>query len=219
MNSYIALGTLYVGIDGAAITDYVKVNSVDWDGDCTINFHTETPILNWNDDLTENENISFVVLTDLTKAAALGDYSFAAGYATKTSTNNQFVVGQYNTDNEDALFIVGKGSSTKRENALEVLANGDVKATGNLYENGLTLSEKYQFKNRIGQETIVNYGTPFSTTEVTPTTELYFNTNLSVEEVKQLLAPLPFDAYVPTSSADCGNVEVFYDEGGLESES
>lgn len=64
-----------------------------------------------------------------TKANA--HYSHAAGLRTVTSKEGQTVVGQYNKENKDALFIVGNGTSnTDRHNALEVLADGRVFVNG-----------------------------------------------------------------------------------------
>ena len=52
---------------------------------------------------------------------ALHSYSHTSGLGTKSSRNAQTVVGQYNLDNEDALFIVGSGTnSNTRRNAIEV---------------------------------------------------------------------------------------------------
>lgn len=67
--------------------------------------------------------------------------SFVTGQYNQTSAPVQTVVGIYNADNPDALFIVGNGTSTEeddRGNALEVLKDGTVSAEkmqGNLYGN------------------------------------------------------------------------------------
>ena len=56
--------------------------------------------------------------------------SHASGEGTRTSRSNQTVVGLYNTDNTNALFIVGNGSTLAvRSNAFEVLTNGTAEAT------------------------------------------------------------------------------------------
>ncbi len=75
------------------------------------------------------------------QTSANGRYSHAEGYKTRTtmdnthasgestiaSAKNQFVVGQYNKENPDALFIVGNGTSEEnRSNAFEVLKDGRI---------------------------------------------------------------------------------------------
>lgn len=58
---------------------------------------------------------------------AIGQNSHAEGYYTKALENYQHVSGKYNTDNSDALFIIGNGTSdVNRKNALEVLADGTI---------------------------------------------------------------------------------------------
>ena len=76
---------------------------------------------------------------------ANGRYSHAEGYKTQTTTDNthasgectiattknQFVIGQFNKINPNALLIVGNGSSEEsRSNAFEVLKDGSILAAG-----------------------------------------------------------------------------------------
>ena len=63
---------------------------------------------------------------------AKGDASHAGGRGTIASANYQTVIGTYNVQDDDALFIVGNGTSnTSRSNALVVKTNGDVYINGN----------------------------------------------------------------------------------------
>jgi len=53
--------------------------------------------------------------------------SSASGLGTRTSADNQTVVGQYNSDDSNALYIVGNGSSnSNRSNAFTVSNTGEV---------------------------------------------------------------------------------------------
>lgn len=70
-----------------------------------------------------------------TNASALASSSF--GYGTKATGVAQTVIGKFNQENEEALFIVGNGTFTNdKRNALEVLKTGDVTINGNLTVNG-----------------------------------------------------------------------------------
>ena len=70
--------------------------------------------------------------------------SFAHGRAVCAKVDNQFVVGQYNKDNANALFVVGNGeSSSERNNALEVLKDGRVKNYSTPTEDTDLTSKKY----------------------------------------------------------------------------
>lgn len=70
---------------------------------------------------------------------AFGEYSIALGQDTKATAPNQTVVGQYNAENNDALFIVGDGTSeSARSNAFEVLKNNTAKVKNLIVENNLT---------------------------------------------------------------------------------
>lgn len=56
---------------------------------------------------------------------ALGDYSHAGGLGTIATADNQTAIGQYNTEDANALFIVGNGTSdTDRKNAFVVHKDG-----------------------------------------------------------------------------------------------
>jgi hypothetical protein len=56
---------------------------------------------------------------------ATGNYSHAAGEGTKATVNAQTVVGKYNAEDADALFIVGNGeSASKPSNAFVVKKDG-----------------------------------------------------------------------------------------------
>lgn len=66
-----------------------------------------------------------------------GAHAHAAGYYTKATISNQFVVGQYNDENSDALFVVGNGSSNdSRSNALEVCSDGSLILGSTIIKNG-----------------------------------------------------------------------------------
>ena len=78
---------------------------------------------------------------------ASGENSSASGYGTIASAKNQFVVGKYNKEDEDALFIIGNGSSsTKRGNALLVKNDG-------VLEAGI-ISSQYTYSTFISSEDI-----------------------------------------------------------------
>ena len=65
-----------------------------------------------------------------TNTVASGHSSHASGYGTRATATAQTVVGKNNKENNDALFIVGNGSSSadaNRKNAFEVLLNGNIK--------------------------------------------------------------------------------------------
>jgi hypothetical protein len=64
---------------------------------------------------------------------ASGGASHAAGTGTKAKSANQTVVGQYNADDADALFIVGSGDSdSQRKNAFAVRKDGKITSNGNV---------------------------------------------------------------------------------------
>ena len=63
------------------------------------------------------------------KSEAHGENSFAHGQTVKAKEANQFVVGKYNADNSNAIFIVGNGTGTayddkQQANAFMVLKDG-----------------------------------------------------------------------------------------------
>ena len=59
------------------------------------------------------------------KSEAHGENSFAHGQTVTAKETNQFVIGKYNKNNVDALFMVGNGTNTsQKKNAFEVLSDG-----------------------------------------------------------------------------------------------
>lgn len=59
---------------------------------------------------------------------AVGDYSFATGADTIATGENQTVVGQFNIEDENALFIVGNGTNAyTRRNAFVAYKDGSIK--------------------------------------------------------------------------------------------
>lgn len=97
---------------------------------------------------------------------ATHDAASANGRYTRTSRQGQFVVGQYNTDNADALFIVGTGSdNSHRNNGLTIDVNGNATVSGKITagkgpENDLDLTtkkysdDKYYHKPTDGSEVV-----------------------------------------------------------------
>ena len=65
---------------------------------------------------------------------AQGAYSHASGYDTVAGYDNQFVIGQYNNNQEDSLFEIGNGALGARSNALAV------KKDGSLVVGGVTIT-------------------------------------------------------------------------------
>lgn len=62
-----------------------------------------------------------------------GKHSISSGIGTKATAQAQTVIGKYNKENDEALFIIGNGtgeSSSDRSNAFEVLKNGSVSING-----------------------------------------------------------------------------------------
>ena len=58
-----------------------------------------------------------------------GDNTLIHGEGLTSAYANQTVIGKYNADKADALFIVGNGTADNtRSNALEVLSDGNVRA-------------------------------------------------------------------------------------------
>lgn len=83
---------------------------------------------------------------------AIHDYSHAGGLGTITSAKAQTVIGKYNKENSDALFIVGNGSndaSEKRSNAFTVNSNGTatVKNTGTNSDNVVNYGQLQNYVN------------------------------------------------------------------------
>ena len=72
---------------------------------------------------------------------AHGDYSHASGEGTLAYQNNQFVIGEYNT-NTIGMFVIGNGTADNaRSNAFTVSNNGDTYAAGNI---NIASGKKYQ---------------------------------------------------------------------------
>lgn len=61
---------------------------------------------------------------------ASGWASHAAGHGTKATINSQTVVGRWNEEESDSLFVVGNGSSEKRSTAMAVKGNGVLRSAG-----------------------------------------------------------------------------------------
>ena len=73
---------------------------------------------------------------------ASGNHSHASGYQTKATAAEQYVVGRWNKENNDALFIVGCGSGeNNRKNLFEVLWTGDAYLNG---EKVITKVNRYK---------------------------------------------------------------------------
>lgn len=69
---------------------------------------------------------------------ANAENSFTVGESTTATNKNQTVVGQYNVQDDDALFIVGAGSDTQQSNAFSVSQyntqiHNELKVSGNTY--------------------------------------------------------------------------------------
>lgn len=72
---------------------------------------------------------------------AQGNHSYAGGYNTKATASEQFVIGRWNELKQDALFIVGAGSSeAERKNVFEVWWTGDAYVNG---EKVMTKANRY----------------------------------------------------------------------------
>lgn len=63
---------------------------------------------------------------------AINKNSASFGKQTTTSRENQFVIGSFNLDDSTALFIIGKGDSNTRSNALSVDKNGNLWISGQI---------------------------------------------------------------------------------------
>ena len=73
---------------------------------------------------------------------ASGAQSHAGGLGTRATTTAQTAIGKYNIIDEDALFIVGKGSSNEnRSNAHIIDKNGNAWFNGEVYVGGDGLNE------------------------------------------------------------------------------
>ena len=65
------------------------------------------------------------------ETSAAGAYSHAEGKGTKTTNEAEHASGKYNISNDNTIFSIGIGTSdTNRENAVEVMQNGDAYVIG-----------------------------------------------------------------------------------------
>ena len=81
---------------------------------------------------------------------ASGEASTAMGCGTIASRNRSFVVGKYNKEIDDALFIVGDGTSLSRRNAFQIGANGDAWVRSDLEVGGdLFVNNGAEFKRSV----------------------------------------------------------------------
>lgn len=69
-----------------------------------------------------------------TNAVAQGKNSAAIGTGTQVTHANQSAIGQYNENLEDNAFEIGGGTSGNRENLFAVRKNGDLHASGDIYD-------------------------------------------------------------------------------------
>lgn len=70
--------------------------------------------------------------------------SHAIGYKCVTSADNQFVIGNYNTLNDNARFIIGGGNSMSRKNILEIDNNDRLKINASLIGGTQTINMNQQ---------------------------------------------------------------------------
>ena len=78
--------------------------------------------------------------------------SFVVGEGLMATTNNQTVFGKYNLNAESAdagaIFVIGNGTSTTRNNALAIFPNSDIKGYGNIsLPNGLLQDSQSNFSS------------------------------------------------------------------------
>jgi hypothetical protein len=135
-------------------------------------------------DLKNGEAVSSVVMEVLEGEGtypnrATGARSMAIGNGTIAKEKNQLVIGAFNEDEENALFIVGNGNNTDdRSNAFEVLKDGRVKSNGTPTEDNDLTPKKYVddlFK------TLNLYDYTYTTNPYVEGAVLYLE-NVSVEE-------------------------------------
>ena len=98
-----------------------------------------------------------------TQATGIG--SWANGQYTKSDNDYQTVVGKYNNyaDDEyhaDALFEVGVGTNiANRINGFQVLKNGDVRVSGDIYSKNAKVSGAPNLVSTAVLDTVFNWGT------------------------------------------------------------
>lgn len=87
---------------------------------------------------------------------ASGGWSYANGYYTLASAASQFVIGSYNVEykssaqnavNNDALFIIGNGTSSARSNAFRVNKAGIAFGKGAYATSGADYCEYFEWKD------------------------------------------------------------------------
>lgn len=82
-----------------------------------------------NEQVGVKNSVNGEIFNDYENNVASGNYSTASGKHTSATGESQFVVGQYNKDDTDALFIVGNGESvSNKSNAMSVSSNGVLNA-------------------------------------------------------------------------------------------
>ncbi len=72
-----------------------------------------------------------------------GDYSFAVGNNTRAVADGQTAAGEYNIDDESALFVVGNGTPLQRQNAFTVKKDGRATVSGQPSEENDVANKKY----------------------------------------------------------------------------
>ena len=81
---------------------------------------------------------------------ATGNYSHAGGLGTIASAEAQTVIGKYNQEVSDALFVIGNGDTNgARNNAFTVDKDGNVKVSGNLQSEGADFNNTVAFHDDV----------------------------------------------------------------------
>ena len=78
--------------------------------------------------------------TDGAGTIASGYCSYAGGTGTIASADYQTAIGRYNTEDANALFVVGNGNGRQRSTAFKVNADGSVNSSGTITQNGNPVS-------------------------------------------------------------------------------
>lgn len=95
------------------------------------------------------------------RTQAKGHYSHAAGYET-IAQQCQTVVGKYNIEDNNSLFIVGYGDEKTRGNLFRVHFSGNVYAKGSVASNGADYAEMFEWADgNINNEDRVGYFVTF----------------------------------------------------------
>lgn len=97
---------------------------------------------------------------------AIGEYSFAQGYQTKASSPRQAVFGTLNSDDENALLIVGNGDGNGRKNVFTVNKDGTTTISKDPVNDFDVATKGYVDRkpgiNKVGTVTKVNGTSPDS---------------------------------------------------------